>query len=1506
TQFGINPLTVTTPTGDLLYLLYDESGSPRDMSGVVGYYERIALFQTAIENLPVADQAVVIAGIAVDYGISNILAPTKAELNSGDFDILLFKENGSERTPQEVIDYYLGALICQAFYDVYFGLSAANRQKVDSILWIFTYTENNTTYHLDLSDGIQDRDRHILNMPEYGILYDENGQLRDFDAAMQFYLAGAEFRDAVIASSYTSQIDDILYSAFGIRMADGINITELNILGDPNFGILYDYGNLRNPYDSVAFYEAVVRFRQAVRSSYLSSKIDGVLNSAFGIRVLNGISRNELRIFGDPYTGILYDESGYERDHQDSVSFYELVVKFKEEVISSHYTSQIDDVLDDAFGIRVANGISSSELRSFGNSDYGILYDEDGHRRDIEDTVDFYEAVARFKQAVTNSDHKKNIDGLIDSLFGIRVLNGISKSELKKFGDSKLGILYDEDGDIRDGRAVVRFYELVIRFEQAVINSTYSEEIDDILDSAFGIKITDGIRLTELEKLGDSGLGILYDKDGARNIHDLIEFYAHVAQFKNAVINSDYAEEVDNILNSAFGIRLTDGVRRAELEKLGDADLGVLYDASGPRNISDVVEFYELIAQFKQELQSSTLSLEIDNLLHSSFGLRVLDGISLNELVILSIQDYGILYDEQGARQAKDIIKFYEAVCNFRSAYDQLNSEEKAKVDDIISVFTWALEINGRNEITALNLSDGLQLIDLGILGAKEYGIIYDEKGNIRDFDALFKYWIYYVERFEFLEPQPLSATLGITINDLSPEAQFFLTRYGITNNTLLRGVVTYTTTGKSWIDYFAVSENSASAFSLKVRFYAKPQIIDNREVQGTVVFDFGANSSLLGEDKIAKRGYTGTEPLRYIYYSDSDNKILTGLGIQGYVVETNDKIQGHENWNIIEEISPEGDFVIARAIGDYGTESATITKLIEEGYLITLIAEQEIFGDENPDRVIYKASEENGIYKFTDQDLYLNSYSEEEFALIIQGDSIIGLDSIFADLDSLPDSLREEAEARLSEGLLKIAESLGLDNQIHIVKERVDITGNGTKFNYRLKEDPWARIAIYVSSDNGRADVIINTEWDGESSILGYRFSPMGLMFKLESAALENLLTIQDILDKFGLNQSLIEDLEKRGIRANNGHDLAIVQIDEKLLIGDQEITILTRYTISNDPLYRDYARFDRGALRFIKLENGDSKAPFGISRGEVVVSPEIKKIIRETEFNMGNGYEYIYRVIYEYRDGEQYKNEPIFIGYNYKTGETWEHYVNEEWKLYSRDGIPLEITRLPGVNSAFSGDILYSSLTGEQREYLYSNFESRTYSDAGGNTYILISENILSPTSSVKATQRIIRNNKLWAISQDGFLRGDVYSVSWKDKFLNSIPGWVLNKITGGSVKDGENIEAMFNTIRDKGEKVDLNYSPHSETIFVDQERQALNFSIYAIFAAPFLFTLLIGLGTWFVSRRKDRKNLNYADYSSLVKLLRRAYSGNDIKVKELTKKIILLRQLNGPVVIGKNIPT
>ncbi|MCK5614125.1 hypothetical protein KAR91_70325, partial [Candidatus Pacearchaeota archaeon] len=472
--------------------------------------------------------------------------------------------------------------------------------------------------------------------------------------------------------------------------------------------------------------------------------------------------------------------------------------------------------------------------------------------------------------------------------------------------------------------------------------------------------------------------------------------------------------------------------------------------------------------------------------------------------------------------------------------------------------------------------------------------------------------------------------------------------------------------------------------------------------------------------------------------------------------------------------------------------------------------------------------------------------------------------------------------------------------------------------YKYRVKEDLLNRDFIFITSDQ-EANIVINTEFIGQDVRKAYEFSSLGERCEINTnrERVKQEEFFGRLAERVGAKNGA--DIEKELLRneAETKKDeigmysqSTFVEIEKNRIItgADGEeflVPVETRYLGLDDPYARDYVTIVDGDIRFMKYEETVNvggrtvQIPFGVSSGEISYRPEIARVVRITEYREHNRElnEHIYSVPYEYRDGQELKNKNILVGYNYKTGIVWEHYVDEEWKLYSRDGIPLYITRIEGVNGGRSikQGFDYKEIMKGSTEKLYSEFEIKA-DKQGDHTYLLISEEIQSPTKLTEPVQRIIKDGKLWAIVDGDFIRTNVYKVGFKDKYLNSIPGWIFHGLIKGTrfeSNDGEDIAERLELLEDKGISVDLKYEIPEDTknnVFIDTERQILGLFKYA----SLVFVVFIFIVDIYARLRKgkSKKNLNYATSARLHKLLG--------KVK--AEKIILLRELSGPFVVSK----
>jgi hypothetical protein len=594
--------------------------------------------------------------------------------------------------------------------------------------------------------------------------------------------------------------------------------------------------------------------------------------------------------------------------------------------------------------------------------------------------------------------------------------------------------------------------------------------------------------------------------------------------------------------------------------------------------------------------------------------------------------------------------------------------------------------------------------------------------------------------------------------------------------NTIIRTVVKEEKNGtkEETVIQHGLSGNKLHEKKNDIIFYIKPAIIDGRQVQGIAVVDLGMTTAELPEN--IKSHYKGTEPVSVGYYFDSNNELITDLPIQGYYVETNDKIAGFDDCKIVEEVTPEGKFKIARVINSAGKEVASITILPEGAHLVELVGEEKA-GDDEVDRgTYYRAEKEDGVYTYTADDWYSKSYYEEEFTIDLSSGSIPDdLGDFWTDISSqIPLNQRDFAGSKIRIGLGKIISTLGISvgDKVTILKVKSVIKDNGIVYTYRVKEDPSARVLVFVATTE-EPSVLVNTNWHNEFPIGGYEFNSLGLVYKLHSEV-EPVLS-GELLE--GLDSELVSKLAESGVSIDK--DIPLAKVTKSLLPNADEskaIPSLVRYIMRDDPLGRDYVKEENGQIRYLKWNISLPNIPFGRSPGEVVMVKGVGKV-RETEFVSNDDSGYSYRVVCELRDGIPYENPSIVIRYDYKTGIVSEHYVNEEWKLYSKDSIPLYLTKVEGAKLNTSWQVE----GGE--ESLQSVFSVKSYDDAE-NKYLLITENIVGSEGRMGRNARLIRNGELWTI-QEGegagrIVHTEVFYNPFTEKFYNSFPGRALRWIS------------------------------------------------------------------------------------------------------------------------------
>jgi hypothetical protein len=525
----------------------------------------------------------------------------------------------------------------------------------------------------------------------------------------------------------------------------------------------------------------------------------------------------------------------------------------------------------------------------------------------------------------------------------------------------------------------------------------------------------------------------------------------------------------------------------------------------------------------------------------------------------------------------------------------------------------------------------------------------------------------------------------------------------------------------------------------------------------------------------------------------------------------------------------------------------------------------------------------------------------------------------------------RQEVRRIFEKTVRDIAHELGGDPSKFTYNISNDsITNDGTRFFVRIDQDPESRVILYVSSDE-QPSLIVNKEFSGQSPLSAYEISQDGQIYKLEAGS---PMTVQEFLESKSIpGEWKDSELAKAAIY----NQKTVTPVSRYLLVnpvvsndgivndGKGKILVLVRLLGDNDPLNRDYVKLDRSAVRFTKYdESAKAKIPLTVPQGEIAVAKtdkEHQKVIRETNFFQmdKNKPEYIYSVVREYKDGYVFtSNNKIFIGYNFKTGITWEHYVPDEIKIYSLDSFPIESVRVPATFQEFLNGI--NGVAPTPQEYLYSQFKFKTLVE-GENGYIKTKEDIQTMTPNAPTQDRVTKNNEISYLASDGHYSLDVFEKSFKDQVRNSP---MADLVPEGRTSEYGDAQKIDKRIEAEGQSLDLKNNLTKPKVWKDGLRKFYYSEwFYKLFpnhpvinnwvtGLSYLGTAVLSVlssvhivssrwlkGVWrsalrFLGRAAGSVNANNASFDRL----------SQVVDKEIAKKLLILRQVNGQFITAANV--
>jgi hypothetical protein len=188
------------------------------------------------------------------------------------------------------------------------------------------------------------------------------------------------------------------------------------------------------------------------------------------------------------------------------------------------------------------------------------------------------------------------------------------------------------------------FVDAIYSFQSSVQSSPNSVLINDILVSAFSVNMLDGISGREAIRMQNNG--ILYDATRAFRPQPILPLES-VADFIVTIqdpLNSQNRPAIESILQSAFGLNISDGIDSSEYNAL--MTRGIIYDSMGDIKSSPIEPIQAVVDLQKAIAQKSPAEQQLINSALQNQGINLSDGITATEFDAL--MNKGIIYGDSG------------------------------------------------------------------------------------------------------------------------------------------------------------------------------------------------------------------------------------------------------------------------------------------------------------------------------------------------------------------------------------------------------------------------------------------------------------------------------------------------------------------------------------------------------------------------------------------------------------------------------------------------------------------------------------------------------------------------------------------------------------------------------------------------------------------------------------------------------------------------------------------
>lgn len=308
-----------------------------------------------------------------------------------------------------------------------------------------------------------------------------------------------------------------------------------------------------------------------------------------------------------------------------------------------HLYSNLDVILD--YVDQISNAYKKHlVLDSIYQAHRGLVYEliglyasQDG--TSLDKFINFIEhrnAVHALPVLINESAHAAAIHEFMQATYFVRTADGIDPIE--EFMLNSVGVFYDESGHLRDPQQFVDFIEGIVSLRAAYnqLDLSLRSELQSIWKRKINLDFSDGISMAEVGIMGR--YGFLHDREGMiRQPQHVIQFWLGVFDLEEALLAAPDRDTLVSFLYQVSGIIIPGPQAPLEMTLVFLLDLhGFFFDVNvQPRNAVATVQAVRDIRNLFQLLQSHPNRLAIEQQIEQIAAADLDNGVDLQDMELL-------------------------------------------------------------------------------------------------------------------------------------------------------------------------------------------------------------------------------------------------------------------------------------------------------------------------------------------------------------------------------------------------------------------------------------------------------------------------------------------------------------------------------------------------------------------------------------------------------------------------------------------------------------------------------------------------------------------------------------------------------------------------------------------------------------------------------------------------------------------------------------------------------